>query len=237
MTNSSKPSILFLALTLLATAVYAGETSPRGVVSKWIELKNQRKHDEAKALTTEHSILSGELVMGVKVDRSLSSKRAAAVVTTPLRGSGEKVLLFWLVKDDDVWRINKSQAIARSVADERLIGFFESGDVHWNVNGSDLVGNWEAGPGYTAAVKGGWCGSDLQIKVDGGFELLMYGPGGPADEFKGTWRLTGDKIEMTQGDRKFVSQVTWLGKDTFTLAPVGGKGGSKYEPKEVYDEE
>lgn len=233
---SSKSTVLFLALALIAAAIHAGETRPRDVVSKWLELKSQHKRDEAKALTTENSILSGVLVSGLKVDRSLSSDHAAAVVTTPLKGKDEKVLLFWLIKDDDAWRINKSQAITRSVADERLIGFFESGDVHWHVNGSDLVGYWEAGPGYTAGVKGICCGTDLRVKVDGGFELLPYGPGGPLDELKGTWRLTGDKIEMTQGDRKFTSRVTWLGKEGFTLAPVGGKGDSEYRPKEVFEE-
>ena len=89
--------------------------SPRAVVARWLELHRTGKRDAAAALTTGSHyhradvLLPSKRDMGVRVERSLGNQQAAAVVTNSLddtRG-GKRVLLFWLVRRDGIWQINK----------------------------------------------------------------------------------------------------------------------------------
>lgn len=118
---------------------------------------------------------------GVRFERSLGNQRAAAVVTSSLDDSrdGERVLLFWLVRRDGAWRINKSDTAERRVVDERLRGFLEAGDVRWHVRLGELLGHWEAGPCSPPGVGGVACGSRLQLSDDNRYRLVAWGPGGP----------------------------------------------------------
>ena len=127
--------------------------SPRAVVARWLELHRTGNRDEASALTTgrdDHRadvLLPSKRDTGVRVARSLGNQRAAAVVTSALdEGRDDKrVLLFWLVRREGAWLINKSDSFERRVVDERLRGFLEAGDVRWHVRRVELLGNWVAG--------------------------------------------------------------------------------------------
>jgi len=159
----------------------------------------------------------------------LSSQWAAAVVTNPLGDSpeGRHVLLFWLVRRQGVWLINKSDQLERKIADERLRGFLEAGDVHWHVQRDELVGHWEAGPGTPPA--GGWiaCGSRLQLSKDNRFRLVAWGPGGPSlafdDVSQGTWRLAGDQILLTHKGQTHKCQITWMAGKLLAIQPANRK--------------
>ena len=116
--------------TLVAdeTADAATGETPRAVVARWLQLHRTGNSDEASTLTTGSlyhraaSLLPSTRDTGVRVARSLGNERAAAVVTTSLDDAraGERVLLFWLVRRDSAWRINKSDSENRQVVDERL---------------------------------------------------------------------------------------------------------------------
>ena len=143
--------------------------TPSGVVARWLQHHQMGDREKASALTTgsrDHYadvLLPSKRDTGVRVARSLGNERAAAVVTTKLDhdDDDERVLLFWLVRRDGVWRINKSDKANRRVVDERLRGFLEAGDVRWYVQRGQLLGRWEAGPCRPPIVSGVACGSRL----------------------------------------------------------------------------
>lgn len=161
------------------TEVAATLETPRAVVVRWLRLHRTGNSDEAAALTTgtychrAATLLPSKRDTGVRVARSLGNERAAAVVTTKLDDSGdqERVLLFWLVRRDGVWRINKSDKESRRVVDERLRGFLEAGDVRWYVRRGQLLGQWETGPCTPPIIGGVACGSRLELGDDNRYRL------------------------------------------------------------------
>ena len=119
----------------------ASAETPSGIVARWLTLHRMGDRQKASALTSgsrDHRadvLLPSKRDTGVRVARSLGNERAAAVVTTKLENDvdDERVLLFWLVRRDGVWRINKSYRESNRVVDERLRGFLEAGNVRWYV--------------------------------------------------------------------------------------------------------
>ena len=200
---------------------HATAKSPTAVVANWLELHRTGHRDEATALTTgrrDHRaglLLPGNRDIGVRAARSLGNQRVAAVVTTGTgrAGDNQQVLLFWLVRRDGVWRINKSDSYERRVVDERLRGFLEAGDVRWHVQRGQLLGDWEAGacrlPGIGTA-----CGSRLQLGDNGRYRLEAWGPGGPSPEsdevMLGTWRLVNGQIELIHQKQLYKCRVEWI---------------------------
>jgi len=211
--------------------------SPAAVVAHWLELHRTGERGKASDLTTgsiDHRaryLLSSKRDTGVRVYQSLGNHRAAAVTTGAIKPGSETVLLFWLIRRNDSWLINKSNSAKRSVVDDRLRGFIEAGDVVWHVQPSDLTGHWDAGPCYSPAGGGLACGSQLQLGVDKTFQLAIYGPGGlvPASGMKGTWRLADDRIQLSQGDRTHQCKVVWMAKDVLHLKSLDGKDAGQYE--------
>ena len=214
--------------------------SPRAVVARWLELHRTGKRDEASALTTgSHNhradvLLSSKRDTGVRVARSLGNQRVAAVVTSS-RGDARdtrEVLLFWLVRRDGAWRINKSDSFKRAVVDERLRGFLEAGDVRWHVQRDQLLGSWEADacmpPGSDGVTA---CGSRLQFVNHNRYRLEFWGPVGPDPEYamQGKWRIANDKILLPHQDRTYECVVTWLGDDQLAIESADGKIRAVYE--------
>ena len=214
--------------------------SPRAVVARWLELHRTGKRDQASALTTgspNHRadvLLSSKRDTGVRVARSLGNERAAAVVTNS-RGDArdaQEVLLFWLVRRDGAWRINKSDSFKRAVVDERLRGFLEAGDVRWHVQRDQLLGSWEAQaclpPGSDGITA---CASQLQLDKHNRYRLKFWGPGGavPAYDAQGKWRIASDKILLSRQDRNYESVVTWLGDDQLAIESADGRIRAVYE--------
>lgn len=213
--------------------------SPRAVVARWLELHRTGKRDEASALTTgspnhrAHLLLSSNRDTGVRVTRSLSNLRVAAVVTSArnVRDTRE-VLLFWLLRRDGVWRINKSDSFRRAVVDERLRGFLEAGDVRWHVQRDQLLGSWEASackpPGSDGVTA---CASELQFVDHNRYRLEFWGPGGAVPEYdmQGKWRLANDKILLSPQDRTYECVVTWLSDDQLGIESTDGKIRAVYE--------
>jgi len=217
--------------------------SPRAVVALWLELHRTGKRDQASALTTglpDHQanhLLPSKRDTGVRVNRSLGNQRAAAVTTSPLkdgRYSG-KVLLFWLVRRDGGWRINKSYAIDGRIADERLRGFLEAGDVRWHVRRGELLGHWEAGPCRPPGLGGVVCGSWLQLGGDGRYRLVAWGPAGrprgndPGHVMQGAWRLADGQILLSHGGRTIECRVAWFADNLLVVEPPDGRGRAEYE--------
>ena len=214
--------------------------SPRAVVARWLELHRTGKRDEASALTTgspDHRanvLLSSNRDTGVRVARSLANLRVAAVVTSSRNDAGDtrEVLLFWLVRRDGEWRINKSDSFNRAVVDERLRGFLEAGDVRWHVQRDQLLGKWEAAacmpPGSDGVTA---CASELQFVNDNRYRLEFWGPGGsdPTYDLQGKWRIASDKILLLHQDRNYECVVTWLGDDQLAIESADGEIRAVYE--------
>lgn len=238
------PIVLILtALAPVASHAKDGATvvpdDPRAVVARWLELHRTGKRDDASALTTGTAKHRANLLLpfnrdtGVRVERSLGNKRVAAVVTGTLNDprDGERVLLFWLIRRDGNWRINKSNSLEKRAADDRLRGFLEAGDVRWHVQRKQLVGNWKAAacrpPGFNWLA----CGCDLQLKDDSRYRLLSYGPGGPDPEgvMQGKWRIAEGKILLSHRDRTFECIVTWTSPDQFEIESADGKVHVAYD--------
>lgn len=217
----------------------AAAASPRAVVARWLELHRTGNRDEASALTTgsdyhrAHVLLPSKRDTGVRVERSLGNQRAAAVVTSALDDArdGERVLLFWLVRRDGAWRINKSDSFERRVVDERLRGFLEAGDVRWHVQRGQLVGRWEAGPCRLPGVAWIACGSRLQLDDDNRYRLAADGPGGPVPEAdkQGKWRVANGQILLSHQNRLYVCRVAWIADNLLVIEPLDGKGRARYE--------
>ena len=217
----------------------AAAEGPRAVVARWLELHRMGNRDEASALTTgsdyhrAHVLLPSKRDTGVRVERSLGNQRAAAVVTSALDDAhdGERVLLFWLVRRDGTWRINKSDSFERRVVDERLRGFLEAGDVRWHVQRGQLVGRWESGPCRLPGVAWIACGSRLQLDDDNRYRLVADGPGGPVPEAdkQGKWRVANGQILLSHQDRLYVCRVAWIADNLLVIEPLDGKGRAEYE--------
>ena len=214
--------------------------SPRAVVARWLELHRTGKRDEASALTTgapNHRadvLLSSKRDTGVRVTRSLGNQRVAAVVTSSRDDDrdAQEVLLFWLVRRDGEWRINKSDSFNRAVVDERLRGFLEAGDVRWHVQRDQLLGEWEAAacmpPGSDGVTA---CASELQFVNHNRYHLEFWGPGGsdPTYDLQGKWRIANDKIMLSHQDRTYECVVTWLRHDQLAIESADGKIRAVYE--------
>ena len=217
----------------------AAAEGPRAVVARWLELHRTGNRDEASALTTgsdyhrAHVLLPSKRDTGVRVERSLGNQRAAAVVTSALDDArdGERVLLFWLVRRDGAWRINKSDSFERRVVDERLRGFLEAGDVRWHVQRGQLVGRWESGPCRLPGVAWIACGSRLQLDDDNRYRLVADGPGGPVPEAdkQGKWRVANGQILLSHQNRRYVCRVAWIADNLLVIEPLNGKGRAEYE--------
>lgn len=237
--------VVFILTALDSGASHAKEGAtivpdhPQAVVARWLELHRTGKRDDAAALTTgtlnhrANFLLPFNRDTGVRVERSLGNERVAAAVTGALKDSrdGEPVLLFWLIRRDGIWRIDKSDSFEKRVADERLRGFLEAGDVRWHVQRDQLVGNWEAGPCKPPGSSGIACGCDLQLNDDGRYRLLTYGPGGPdpTGEMQGKWRIAEGKIVLSHQDRTFECIVTWMSADQLEIESADGKVQAAYD--------
>jgi hypothetical protein len=225
----------------------ASSKTPRAVVTHWLELHRTGNRDEASALTTGSRFHRADVLLspkrdeGVRVARSLDNGRAAAVVTTSPdeAGDGQQVLLFWLVRRDGVWRINKSDMENKQIVDERLRGFLESGDVRWDVQRDQLLGRWEAGAGDPPIIVGVECGSRLQLGNDNRYQLYAWGPFPPANDFdadnvlRGVWRLADDRILMSHQGQTDESRIVWLADHLLVLESADGSGSAKYKRKHV----
>jgi hypothetical protein len=171
----------------------------------------------------------------VRVERSLGNERAAAVVTSSWENArdGERALLFWLVRRDGSWRINKSNSLESRVVDERLRGFLEAGDVCWHVQRHQLVGHWEAGPGTPPGGGGVACGSRLQFSDNHRYRLVAWGPGGPDPEYddvsQGVWRFANGQIRLSHQDRIHECRVAWMANNLLVVESPDGKGRARYE--------
>lgn len=221
----------------------ASAETPSGVVARWLQHHRIGDREKASALTTGSRnhyadvLLPSKRDTGVRVARSLGNERAAAVVTTKLDkvGDDERVLLFWLVRRDGVWRINKSETESRRVVDERLRGFLEAGDVRWYVQRGQLLGRWEAGPCTPPIIGGVACGSRLELGDDNRFRLAAWGPGGPPNVFEGDdvmhgdWRLTTDRLLMSHQGEAHECRVVWLADDLLIVESYDGEGRATYE--------
>ncbi len=142
-------------------------------------------------------------------------------------------MLFWLVRRDGAWRINKSDMAERQVADERLRGFLEAGDVRWHVRRDQLVGHWEAGPGTPPGGGGVACGSRLHLSDDDRYRLVAWGPGGPDPEdddvMQGKWRVANGRILLSHQDRTHECRVAWMADNLLVVESLDGKGRAEYE--------
>ena len=166
-------------------------------------------------------------------------RRDPSVVLCP-RLPDERVLLFWLVRRDGVWRINKSDKESRRVVDERLRGFLEAGDVRWYVQRGQLLGRWEAGPCRPPIIGGVACGSRLELGDDNRYRLAAWGPGGPLtcssgdvfegdDVMHGVWRLTTDRILMSHQGQTHECRVVWLADNLLVVQSPDGTDRATYE--------
>ena len=221
----------------------ASAKTPRAIVSSWLELHRTGNRDEASALTSGSRFHRADVLLspkrdeGVRVARSLDNGRAAAVVTTSPdeAGDGQQVLLFWLVRRDGVWRINKSDMENKQIVDERLRGFLESGDVRWDVQRDQLLGRWEAGAGDPPIIVGVECGSRLQLGNDNRYQLYAWGPCAPANDFdadnvlRGVWRLANDRILMSHQGQTDESRIVWLADNLMVLESADGSGQATYQ--------
>ena len=212
---------------------------PRIVVARWLELHRTGQREAASALTTgslDHRanvLLPTTRDTGVRVARSLGNERVAAVVTGSLEDSrdGERVLLFWLVRQDHGWRINKSNSFEKQVVDERLRGFWEAGDARWHVGRDQVIGNWEAGPCYPPGTRGVACGRALQLVGDGTYKQLHWGPGGPDLDgvMQGEWRIVDGAIVLSREDQTLECVVTWLDDGQLEIASSDGSAQVTYD--------
>jgi len=221
----------------------ASAETPSGIVARWLQLHRMGDRQKASALTTGSRYHYADVLLpskrdtGVRVARSLGNERAAAVVTTKLDnvGDDERVLLFWLVRRDGVWRINKSDTESRRVVDERLRGFLEAGDVHWYVQRGQLLGRWEAGPCRPPIIGRVACGSRLELGDDNRYRLAAWGPFGPPNVFEGddvmhgVWRLTTDRILMSHQGQTHECRVVWLADNLLVVQSPDGKDRATYK--------
>ena len=217
----------------------AAAESPRAVVARWLELHRTGNRDEASALTTgsdyhrAHVLLPSKRDTGVRVERSLGNQRAAAVVTSALDDArdGERVLLFWLVRRDGAWRINKSDSFERRVVDERLRGFLEAGDVRWHVQRGQLVGHWEAGPCRLPGVAWIACGSRLQLDDDNRYRLVAWRAWRPGSRGRQAREMAGSQRPNPAVTSKsaHVCRVAWIADNLLVIEPLDGKGRAEYE--------
>jgi len=222
----------------------AAATSPAAVVSRWLDLHRAKKENEADALTVgngrhraKHFLAPSET--GVRVERSLGNEHAAAVVTTNVETTHkeEEVLLFWLVRREGVWKINKSDIAERSVADEQLRGFFENGDVRWHVRKSDLLSKWESGPSHPPGI-GQVCGSRLILSDDNQYQLGTWGPAAPRGELgdeveSGTWQLKDGVLLISRAKQTWECPIVWFTPYEFHIESADGKINVDYRRMET----
>lgn len=219
------------------TSDAAAAEGPRAVVARWLELHRTGNRDEASALTTgsdyhrAHVLLPFRRDTGVRVERSLGNQRVAGVVTSTLdhAGDGERVLLFWLVRRDGAWRINKSDSLERRVVDERLRGFLEAPDVRWHLGRGQLLGRWESGPCRLPGIAWTACGSRLQLDDDNRYRLMADGPGGPVPEAdkQGKWRVANGQIVLSHQEQLYVCRVAWMADNVLVIESLDEKGDVK----------
>ncbi len=238
------------SLTHAKDAEVSSIESPQAVVARWLELHRTGNRDEASALTTGsdyhrvHVLLPSRRDTGVRVERSLGNQRAAAVVTSELDDArdGDQVLLFWLVRRDGAWRINKSDSFEKGVVDERLRGFLEAGDVRWHVERGQLVGRWESGPCRPPGVAWTACGSRFQLDDDNRYRLAVDGPGGPYPEgdMQGKWRVANGQILLSHEEQLYVCRIAWIADNLLVIEPLDekgeGKGDARYERAEATED-
>lgn len=218
----------------------ASAGTPRTVVARWLELHRTGKRDEASALTTggqfhrARYLLPSQRDTGVRVLRALGNQRATAVITSSLVDGreGERLLLFWLVRRDGVWLINKSDVNEKRVVEERLRGFWEAGDVRWHVRRDELLGDWEAGPCTPPGVDGIACGSHLRLSDDS-YRLVVWGPAGPDpasdDVIEGAWRLEDGRILLSHEEQNRECRVAWMTERRLVVESLDGEGRAEYE--------
>ena len=213
----------------------AAADGPRAIVARWLEAHRTGNRDEASALTTgsdyhrAHVLLPSNHDTGVRVTRSLGNERVAAVVTSALDDGrdGKRALLFWLVRRDGAWRINKSDSFELRAVDDRLRGFLEAEDVRWHVERAQLVGDWKAGPGRPPGEDRPFaCGILLQLHDDNRYRLTFVGPGGPVPEYgmQGEWRVANGQIVLSHQDGLHVCRVVWMADNLLVIAPLDKRG-------------
>lgn len=222
--------------------------SPRAVVARWLELHRTGKRDEASALTTGSIYhravydLPSKRDTGVRVQRSLGNQRAAAVITSSLKDASDdqRVLLFWLVRRDGAWRINKSDSFERRVVDERLRGFLEAGDVRWHVQRGQLVGRWEADACRLPGVGSIFCGSRLQLDDDNRYRLVAWGPGGPGPfnhVMQGKWRVANGQILLSHQDQTYECRVAWIDDNLLVIESSEEEGRARYKRTDAVEDD
>lgn len=221
--------------------------TPRAVVERWLELHRTGKRDDASMLTTgsrfhrADALLSPSRDEGVRVACAVDNGRAAAVVATRPddANEGNQGLLFWLVRRDGDWVINKSDIENKQVVKERLRGFLESGDVHWDVQRHQLLGLWEADAGTAPIVVGIACGSRIHLDSDNRYQVYAWGPYPPETGFesdevlRGSWRLDDDRIHMLHQGKVHQSRIVWLMDNLLTLESMTGEGRATYKLKQA----
>ena len=217
------------------TSTAATIAGPRATVARWLELHRTGNRGEASALTTgsdyhrAHALLPSNRDTGVRVARSLGNERAAAVVTSTLDDGrdGKRALLFWLVRRDGVWRINKSDSFELRAVDDRLRGFLEAENVRWHVERAQLVGDWHSGPGRPPGEdRPTACGIQLQLHDDNRYRLTVDGPVGPVPEYgmQGEWRVANGQIVLSCQDRLHLCRVIWMTDNSLDIEPLDNKG-------------
>lgn len=213
----------------------AAAEGPRAIVARWLEAHRTGNRDEASALTTgsdyhrAHVLLPSNHDTGVRVTRSLGNERVAAVVTSALDDGrdGKRALLFWLVRRDGAWRINKSDSFELRAVDDRLRGFLEAEDVWWHVERARLVGDWKAGPGRPPGEDRPFaCGILLQLHDDNRYRLTFVGPAGPDPEYgmQGEWRVANGQIVLSCQDRLHSCRIVWMTDNSLDIEPLDNKG-------------
>lgn len=214
------------------------EDTPQAVVARWLELARGGQRQRAERLTTGlsahraiHYLPRNEGTVVVP-QRSLGNDRSAAVVTNSVKrgAEGDRVFLFWLVRRDGAWKINKSSWELLEKAELQLRGFLEADGVHWHVERADLLGVWESGPGCPPSGGGVACGNRLNLGADGRYELSMWGPGGPdpSEIEQGRWRLADGRVLLTVGQQEHHCRIGWWDDDQMVLESSDGKGHADF---------
>lgn len=238
-------------LTLLIVSVFletsiaaakpptAGDASPRGVVTRWLELHRTGMRDAAARLTTgsvAHRAkyeLRSTPKMTARVRQSLGSERVAAVITDAVNKGSEDVALFWLAWRDDRWQIYKSNVLDRHIVDERLRGFIEADDVHWHVTREELLGCWESDACRPPSVDWTACGSQLLLGDKNLYRMESWGPGGSDPEFndvmQGTWRQDDGCLVLTHQNATYKCRIEWFDDQLLVINFSEEKGLATYQ--------